>query len=64
MTDSQALLITKLRQVRKWGQCLVCKSIFLSVNLYLVENQSGVNVSRDDLILCHSSCGVNALKAS
>lgn len=64
LADSQALLITKLRQVRKQGQCLVCNYIFLSVNLYLVENQPGVNVSTDDLILSHSSCGANALKAS
>lgn len=64
LADSQALLITKLRQVRKQRQCLVCNYIFLSVNLYLVENQPGVNVSTDDLILSHSSCGANALKVS
>lgn len=64
LADSQALLITKLRQVRKQRQCLVCNYIFLSVNLYLVENQPGVNASTDDLILSYSLCGANALKVS
>lgn len=64
-TDCQALLTTKHEAGEETGkQCLVCKSIFVSVNLYLVENQPGVNVPREDLILCHSLCGVNALKAS
>lgn len=35
-----------------------------AANLYLVKNQPEVNVSREGLILWHSSCGINTLKAS
>lgn len=62
---SQSLFITKLRHQTGAVFMLPIYLYFsAAANLYPVKNQPGVNVSREGLILCRSSCGISALKAS
>lgn len=62
---SQSLFITKLRHQTGAVFMLPIHPYFsAAANLYPVKNQPGVNVSGEGLILCCSSCGISALKAS
>lgn len=62
---SQSLFITKLRpQTGAVFMLPIHRYFRAAANLYPVKNQPGVNVSGEGLILCCSSCGIRALKAS